>query len=1057
MKKNLLLLGLLLFTQIISAQQFTATGVVNASDDPYPIVGANVSIKGTSIGTITDLDGNFQLDGHKGDILVVSYIGYKVEEVVIENASPLNVTLSPDNMLLEEVVAIGYGTMKKSDLTGAVSSIKADQLKKTPAAGLDQALQGRAAGVTVNANSGQPGSAATIRIRGIGSAIGGSDPIYVVDGVIMDNIAFLNPNDISSTEILKDASATSIYGSRGANGVIIVTTRTGKQGKPSVSFDAYWGIQNRWNKLNLMGSEEMADTKLRINTMKNGASELAFYKKQGFNEWMSMYNAEQGSGYYPTVQTNKTPNGFDYSSVETDWQDAVFNPNAFMHNYNLAVEGGSDVSTYSFSTSFFEQEGTIIGSDYERFTLRLNSEYKIAKWLKFGEHVSLVSSTGRNAMNNNSSPGASVISAALAMAPWDPTHYADGTVNSQGKDLSGQIAASSNFKNVVNPFSMVQHSYPKNDAKRLVGDLYLVINPIKELTIRSTVSLDYSIAEDKLFKEAYEYSSFDKMDKNYLSSSIYRYMTLMEETTATYANDWGKHNFSAMIGQSVEQYNMYGIGGAGASILNPVETNWYLNQTTDDRTFAGDGVARVRRMSFLGRLHYGYDSRYMITANFRADGTSKFPNNPWGFFPSAAFAWRISEESFLDDAENLDNLKLRLGWGQVGNDKVNDNAFSTMMGTSADVFYGYAFGGVLQSGSSVLTYANKDGRWETNEQLNAGIDFGFWNGLFFGSVDYFRRDTKDALLYVNAPAHAGNRYELVSNVGVIRNEGVELQLGHQHKVGEVSYTIDGNVSFIKNKLAKSNGGYPLYGDRTITDEGLPLNTFWGYQYEGIYQSDAEALEQLHGETAETIAVRAGDARYTDINGDGFINDSDKTNIGNPFPWLTYGLNVGAEFYGFDVQLFFQGVFGNQIYNAVRLRTEGLGDEATLSSSMSDAWIGYTNVVRNSLEKNGINWMNLENRNGSIPNPAGSPTNAYDSSRFIESGAYLRLKNLQIGYTLPKSMTEKAYIQRCRFYLSASNLFTITNYTGYDPEISTGVDYGNYPQSRTFTLGVNLNL
>ncbi len=1040
------------------AQTWDITGNVSTEDDPFPVIGANITIKGTTVGTISDLDGNFSISASKGDILVFSFIGYKTLEKEVVSNAPMQIVLEPDNLMLDEVVAIGYGTMRKSDLTGAVTSVKADHLQRTPAAGLDQALQGRAAGVTVNSNSGQPGAAATIRIRGIGSAIGGNDPLYVIDGVITTDISFLSPNDIKSTEILKDASATAIYGSRGANGVILITTKSGSQGKANISFDAYWGIQNRWRKLDLMSSKDMALTKLKIDAMQNGADQIAYYLNNGFNEWMQAYNIGS-SNYYPVAQTSRYPDGLDYSGIETDWQDVVFNPNAFMQNYNISIDGGNDRGHYAFSSSYYTQDGTIIGSDYQRLTLRFNSEYQVRDWLKVGEHLSFMTSEGRNAMNNSSSPGASIISAALAMAPWDPAYYPEGSTSQSGNDLGGQISASSNFKNVTNPLSMVEHTYPQNNIERWVGDIFVEISPIKDLTLRSSLSMDYSIDRERTFKDQYEYSSYDKSEKNYISSSMTRYSTLLEETTLTYAKAINRHSFSIMAGQTSEEYNYYGISGSGASILNAVETNWYLSNATEDQTYASDTKGRIRRLSLLGRAYYAFDNRYMITVNFRADASSKFPENLWGYFPSTAMAWRISEEPWMQDFRDLDQLKLRVGWGRVGNDGIPENTFLQTMGSSADVFYGYPFGvnQTLQYGAAILTQVNTNGKWETNEQWNAGVDFGFWNGRLSGSVDYFLRDTKDALLYVQAPANVGNWGSPIKNVGIIRNSGVEVTLDHQNQIGKVQYSIGGNVSFIKNELIELNGGSPIYGDRTKTDVGMPLNSFWGYEYEGIYQTDEEALDHLWSYTADEIGVHAGDAKYKDQNGDGKIDDEDKVYLGSPFPWLTYGLNLGVEFHGFDIQVFFQGVYGNKIYNALRLRTEGAGDECTLSTTMSDVWIGYSDLVRAALERSGVNWMELENRNGTIPNPLGSPTNTEDSSRFIESGAYLRLKNLQIGYTIPRRITEKAHINRCRLYVSGSNLFTLTKYTGYDPEVGTaGVDYGNYPQSRTITFGINLN-
>ncbi len=1006
-------------------------------------------VKGTSNGTITDFDGNFSLQAKAGDILSVSYMGYKTQEVKA-TASPMRITLQSDNVLLQEVVAVGYGTMRKSDLTGAVTSVSADELMKAPVSGLDQALQGRAAGVTVTTNSGQPGEAATIRIRGIGSAIGGNDPLYVVDGVITSDISFLAPNDIQSMEILKDASATAIYGSRGANGVIIVTTKTGASAgaKPNITFDAYWGFQNRWRKLDVMDSRSHAETELRISAMRNGAEEISYYNNQGFAGWLQMYKLGK-SVYYPT--------NFNYADQETDWQDEVFNANAFMHNYNLSVDGGNDKGHYALSANYFGQEGTIIGSNYQRFTIRLNTDYEIRKWLKVGEHLSFATSKGRNAMNNSSSAGASVISAALAMSPWDPVYYPDGSVNVNGDDLSGHYSAGSNFKNVTNPYQMSYNTEPSNKNERAIGDIYLEIKPIDGLTIRPSFSVDYTLNRTRNFTYPNTYTSYNYSEKNYITSSMTRYCSLQEETTVTYAKKIGKHNFSVMAGQTWQEYNTYGISGSGAQILNPIESNWYLSKATTDRTNASDEVSRIRRVSFLGRVFYSYADRYMVTANFRADASSRFSKNPWGYFPSVALAWRMSEESWLKQVEWLDNLKIRAGFGQVGNDGIPSGSFTPTMGSSQDVFYGYTLGKsqTINGGSAVLTQVNLDGKWETNQQWDAGIDFSFWNGKLSGTLDYFCRDTKDALLYVNAPAHVGNRYSLVKNVGNIRNEGFELTLNHDNQVGKVHYNIGANLSYLHNELTEINGGSPIWGDRTKTDVGMSLNSFWGYEYEGVYQSDEEALSQLYSYDATSIPVHAGDARYKDLNGDGKIDENDKSNIGNPFPKLTYGFNLGAEFYGVDIQLFFQGVYGNQIYNALRERLEGDGSSSALASYMADdVWVGYTDLVRDALLAQGVNWMELENRNGTIPNPLGSATNTENSTRFLESGSYLRLKNAQIGYTLPKKVTEKFFCSRLRFYVTASNLFTITKYSGYDPEVGSGVDYGNYPQSRTFTFGLN---
>ncbi|MBR1878260.1 MAG: TonB-dependent receptor [Paludibacteraceae bacterium] len=1060
MKQRIITIAMLAWMALgAMAQTLTVTGVVMAQDEPDPVIGANVMVKGSTVGTITDFDGNFSIQAKAGDVLQVSFMGYKPQDVKVTNAGPIRVTLEPDNVQLQEVVAIGYGTMKKSDLTGSVASVSADELIKAPVSGLDQALQGRAAGVTVTSGSGQPGEAATIRIRGIGSATGQNDPLYVVDGVITGDIKWLSPTDIKSMEILKDASAAAIYGSRGANGVILITTKSGGEGKMNISFDAYWGFQNRWKKMDVLKSRDFADTELRIQAMRNGAEEIAYYQQHGFTPWLNMYklgNADitKISEYYPI--------NFNYANQETDWQDEVFRANAFMHNYNLSFDGGNEKGHYALSASYFGQEGTIIGSTYRRFTLRLNSDYKVRDWLKIGEHFSIVSSYSRLAMNNSSSAGASIISGALAMSPWDPVYYPQGSVNKNGKDISGYYSAGSNFKNVTNPYQMVYNYEPNSRTERAVGDVYLEITPVKGLTIRPSISADYAVTRARNFGWPNIYTSYNASDKNHIDANINRGLQLLEELTVTYAREIGKHNFSVMAGQTWSEYNYYGIGGSGAQILNPIPSNWYLSRATEDQTYASDDVSRTRRLSFLGRAFYNYDSRYMVTVNFRADASSKFTKQPWGFFPSAAVAWRLSEEPFIRDQELewLDNIKIRAGFGQVGNDGIQSNSFQYAMGSSVNVFYGYPFGpeqnsGNATGGAALLTLVDEAGKWETNQQWDAGIDLAFWNGKLSATVDYFRRSTLDAILYVNAPAQVGNRYSMARNVGNILNEGVEITLGHDNRVGEFHYNIGANVSYLHNELTKLNGGSPLWGDRTKTDEGMALNSFWGYQYEGIYQTDEEALEQLYTYDASTIGVHAGDARYKDVNGDGKLDENDKMVIGNPFPKLTFGLNFGADFYGVDVQLFFQGAAGNSIYNAQRQMLEGDGSGYALASYMKDnVWVGYTPAVQNAMIANGVNPYELENRNGTIPNPLGSPTNTENSTRFIEDGSYLRLKNVQIGYTFPLKWTQKFRCSRLRVYATASNLFTITGYKGYDPEVGSGVDYGNYPQSRTFTFGLN---
>ncbi len=976
-------------------------------------------------------------------------MGCEAQERKITESGTVDVVLSSSSVMLNEVVAIGYGTMKKSDLTGSVTTVAADKLQKTPSPSLANALQGQAAGVTVNSLSGRPGASAEVRIRGVGT-INNSAPIYVVDGVITDDIAFLSPSDIQSVEVLKDASATAIYGSRGANGVIIVTTKGGQaRQRAQITFDAYVGVQTRWKKLDVMNAKDFAETYLKFN---GTAKAREYYAENGFNAWLSRYMGVGSSAYYPTVYDADTnPTGFDYASQDTDWQDEVFR-DALIQNYHLSIDGGNDQFTYSMSGSWFKQEGTIIGSDYSRFTGRLNTSYKATPWLKVGENISFMSSVAKNAYesgDNSESAGANILSAAFAMAPWDPARYPEGSVNKNGKDLSGQISAASNFKNVTNPLSMVEYSNPKVRNERWVGNVFADITPIPYLTWRSSYSFDYKITTDKSFSEAYEISSYDKREKNFLSSSMARTYNWNVDEILTYARTIGKHDFTAMAGFTVEEYNYYSIGNSGSTILNPVEKNWYLSQVTDDYGTPSDGVSRSRRQSWLGRLHYAYNNRYLATFNFRADGSSKFPENKWGYFPSFSLAWRISQENFMRDAQWLNDLKIRVGWGKVGNDNIGNDAFTLNMFNTGPTFVDYVLGvdQQLANGAAVLTWINNGGHWENTEQWSVGVDFGMFNNRLTGSVEGFIRNTNDMLMSVTAPAQTGNRYAATANVGKVRNKGIEISLEHRNSLTrDFEYSISGNVSFIDNKLTSLNGGSPIYTNYSnvqVVDQGHSLYYFWGYQYDGIYKTDQEALDYLTGYTSEDIPYHAGDAKYRDVNGDGRIDDNDRVDLGSSIPWLNYGINLGAYYKNVDLQLFFQGVGGNKIYNQMRHRLESNGSESVLSPMMAYAWC--TDVQE-------------AYANGEVdvtaPNPKNT-VNYYVSSRFLESGSYFRLKNLQIGYTLPKKWISKAGFQNCRFYFQGSNLFTCTKYKGFDPEVSSGVDYGNYPQSRTFIFGVNI--
>lgn len=1045
MKKQILFLLLLLLALPMAAQSVRVKGVVTSNEDGEPLIGATVQVKeNPAVAVSTDIDGKYAIDVKVGQSLKFSFVGCDTEIRKVTGAGDINVELRGSNVL-DEVVAIGYGTVKKSDLTGSVSSVASDKLQKTPSASLANALQGQAAGVTVNSLTGRPGASAEVRIRGVGT-INGSSPIYVVDGVIVDDISFLSPADIQSTEILKDASSAAIYGARGANGVILVTTKSGKKAeRANITFDMYVGWESRHKKLDVMNAKDFADTYVAING--NTASKK-YYANNGLNKWLQIYSGLKNSNFYPTVYDPETnPTGINYEAFDTDWQDEVFRT-GMIQNYHLSIDGGSDQFTYSMSGSWFKQEGTLIGSDYSRFTARLNTSYKATPWMKIGENISFMAGVAKNTFesgDNSSQPEAGILAASFAMAPWDPTHYPDGTVNRLGEDMSGKIAASSNYKNVTNPFSMVEYSHPKRNNSRFVGNVFIELTPIKYLTWKTTYGFDYNVVTDKSYSDAYLVSAFDKRDKNFLTSSMGKTYNWNVDNILTYAREFGPHNFSVMAGQTVEEYSYYGISNSGSTILNPVERNWYLSQVTDDFGRPADSVSRARRFSWLGRVTYAYMDKYLATVNFRADGSSKFPENSWGYFPSFSLAWRMSSENFLKSADWLNDLKLRFGWGKVGNDNIGNTAFTLKVDATGPYFLGYGFGDpqTFVQGATILTWVNNGGHWENTEQFSAGIDFGMFSNRLTGSIDGFIRKTNDMLMTVTAPAHVGNRWAPMANVGNVRNSGIELSLEHRNQVGkDFSYSVSGNISFISNELTAVNGGSanPVNEIQYI-EEGHPLYYFKGYKYLGVFKTDQEALDFFAGKpnsyTSADIPFHAGDAIYEDINGDGRIDDNDRTELGTAIPKVTYGLNLGAYWKNFDLQIFFQGVAGNKIYNAQRSRLEGSGMTSVLSPVMKDVWT-------------------VDNPEGSLPNPKNSFNTSYPSTRFLESGSYLRLKNLQIGYTLPEKWLTKAGFHNCRIYLQGSNLFTATKYKGFDPEVNGGVDNGNYPQSRSFLVGVNIS-
>jgi TonB-linked SusC/RagA family outer membrane protein len=660
-----------------------------------------------------------------------------------------------------------------------------------------------------------------------------------------------------------------------------------------------------------------------------------------------------------------------------------------------------------------------------------------------------MTSQNRNAPNN--SDNYSLLNSAIRLAPWDPVRFPNGNVSA------------SSIANYRNPLSMTEFIHPNNNWDRIVGNAYVQITPFKELVYKVDFGIDISYGQSREFKDKYEIAPYDMMENNFVNSSFERYQTWSIEHTLTYAKKIKKHDFSAMVGQSISEYSNYRLGGSRTNIQNPIRENWFISMGTGDYT-VGDGVGLTRLASFLGRVNYSYNNRYLLTANFRADGSTKFPSsNLWGYFPSFSVGWKINEEEFYAPLRaTIETLKLRAGWGQIGNEKISSNNFFAKVQTGSQ-FSTYVLGDdqQLAYGATMTSLPSEFLKWETTEQTNIGLDFGAFNNRLTGAIDYYIKDTKDMLLSVVLPSHIGMLFSSPDNVGEVRNSGFEFSANWRERVSkDLNYTIGGNISTVKNTFVKMGTSSPMYGqgfkgeNLIVSKEGHPLYSFYGYTYDGIFQNQAEVddyvIKDEHGvpvldgdgELQHIIpGIQPGDVRYIDLNNDGKITDLDKQILGSSFPTFTYGFNTSVEYRNFDLSLFFQGVAGNRIYNCNRVLLEG-GEGARVTNLSTDM----------------LNSFTIDNPSTTIPRASGRPSNYWASDRFLEDGSYVRLKNAQIGYNLPKSVLSNAKIESCRIYVSGSNLLTLTKYSGYDPEASySGVDRGNYPQPVTWLVGVKMEL
>ncbi len=1056
MKKILYFLFLFcVMPALVHAQDFLITGKVTDANDSSPLVGVTVKNQSQS-STITDLDGSYSIKAKKGDVLTFSFLGMLSQSVKVESNKSINVALKDDNVALSEIVVVGYGTMKKKDLTGSVSSLDGDKLREMPVANLDQALQGRLAGVQVTSNSGTPGAATSIRIRGASSITSDNEPLYVIDGIPMQGsgteiagfdwaggsngqnkvnpLAAIAPSDIVSIDVLKDASASAIYGSAGANGVVIVTTRRGKAGEVKINYDGFASVSSIPKKLDMMDLRQ-----------------YAVYQQQ-----LSADLGNTLSDYF------KDPSLLGKGQ---DWQDAVFR-SAWAQNHNVSANGGSDKIQFSASGGWYSQDGIVIGSGFERFNSRFNFDAQARKWLRLGGSLAYSRTNETITLNDG---GDGVIMSALMMGPNVPV-----------RDMDGNYAGPESVEGVSwNPVAIAMQRNNKLLRNRTMGNFYASADITKGLVFRAEYSFDASNNTNKAFHPTFHWGAL-KNDINRIMQREDQSIFWIQKNYLTWDRTFNtKHNVNLMAGFEAQKS-----AWEGTQLVKN-------NLTTDDIHVIGiDGSYETNsgwkdestQVSVFGRANYNYDNKYYLTATMRRDGSSKFgPDNRWGNFPSLAAAWRITEESFMKNLTDISNLKLRLGYGMVGNSNIGTYLFGSSMS---------AMSTPLGTGYRATKISNPNLKWETSVQYNAGVDLGLFGGRVDLTVDVYSKSTKDLLLQISIPSYlGGSDYNDIqapyANIGRVDNKGIDISLS-THIIKNKDFNWTSNVIFSLNRgkvkelnddsqaIYGSLNWYSEFQTATITKVGQPLGVFYGYKTEGLFKDKEDILNHSVQKADPTNSkvnyvnktggVWVGDMKFVDLNDDGVIDTNDQTIIGDPNPDFTFGFNNNFTFKSFDLGIAMNGSVGGDILNYSRVLIEG---QTSIWNNQSTAVIGRAQIgLRDPLgSATDPNNVYLLNPSASVPRAATNDVNRNNrmSDRFIEDGSFLRLANISLGYTLPKNIISKLNIDRLRVYVSAQNLFTITGYSGYDPEIGAynqnsllqNIDMGHYPLPRMFTFGLNL--
>ena len=1023
----------------VPSQTSTVSGVVISGTDELPLVGVSVLVKETANGTITDIDGNFKLNVVSGQTLVFSYIGYVTQEIVVTDQKSLNVILKEDTEILDEVVVVGYGVQKKKLVTGATVQVKGESLAKMNTNSPLQGMQGQTPGVNISSTSGQPGSDMKVSIRGLGT-VGNSSPLYLIDGVGGD-ISTLNPADIESIDILKDAASAAIYGAQAANGVVLITTKSGKEGKAQISFDAYYGVQTVARKINMLNAKEY----------------MTIMDEQAVNSGNTPYDWSSFRSIYDA-------NG---NVHDTDWIDSMFKDNARTQSYTLGITGGSQTSTYALSLGYMSQEGVVGGKDvsnYERYNFRINSEHKIFKdsdLLKVGEQVSFVYK-----MNNGISVSDqynNTLRGAFATSPLAPIYSDNNAYDSSYNDTSN----SDWYNGDGNPYgSMMTNSNNENKTATFSGNVYAELQPVRNLKLRSVFGAVYGSSEYRSFNPLYQFSIYT-YNTTRTSATQNMNHSLGMTWTNTAAYDWtcGKHAFNALVGMEVYRYSgTYLQAKTGA--LREGFDDWdhaYVGNGT--ASSADDGMSvdgyphdESRSVSYFGRFGWNWKETYMLNATLRADGSSKFARgNRYGVFPSISAGWTLSNEKFMQNTQNwLDYLKLRASWGQVGNQNIDNYQYTAPI-TSSNTHYifGTTDGAPAQSGywgAYPSRLANENVTWETSEQTNIGIDARFLKSRLSLTADFYIKTTKDWLVEAPILATAGTGAPFI-NGGDVKNTGFELALTWNDQAGkDFNYNIGVNGAYNKNKVGNIptedgiiHGKINMLYDNTPefyrAQNGHAIGYFWGYETAGIFQNK-EQIANWNADGKHGILqadAQAGDVIYVDQNQDGIIDDNDKVDLGNGTPDFTYGFNVGFNYKNFDFSLVAYGAAGNQIVQSYRNHANS---KANYTTAILNRWTG-------------------EGTSNRMPRVTDTNINWQFSDLYLQDGDYLRISNITLGYDFAKLLKLKA-ISQARLYVQVQNAFTFTKYDGMDPEIGygtsdwvSGIDLGYYPRPRTFLVGVNL--